>query len=220
MTQKTGLLFVLLAATALAISASAADPSHQTPTPVAAADYVSDETIDGSGLTLDPLAAPDGATLQFAGRGPRGRFTISGRENLQNYAAMLRAVAELEKMDRNKMFGNAAGQAAKAPVEAAAKLVADPGKTIAALPKGAMSFLQRTGRQIKESSRQIAEGSANSTGAADLVAFGRPYMANPDLVERFRHGWPLADLPDMAYWWTPQGARGYTDFPSHAPGTA
>ena len=172
MTQKTGLLFVLLAATALAISASAADPSHQTPTPVAAADYVSDETIDGSGLTLDPLAAPDGATLQFAGRGPRGRFTISGRENLQNYAAMLRAVAELEKMDRNKMFGNAAGQAAKAPVEAAAKLVADPGKTIAALPKGAMSFLQRTGRQIKESSRQIAEGSANSTGAADLVGLG------------------------------------------------
>ena len=58
------------------------------------------------------------------------------------------------------------------------------------------------------------------SGAADLVAFGRPYMANPDLVERFRHGWPLADLPDMAYWWTPQGARGYTDFPSHAPGTA
>ena len=53
-------------------------------------------------------------------------------------------------------------------------------------------------------------------GAADLVAFGRPSMANPDLVERFRHGWPLADLPDMALWWTPQGARGYVDFPSHA----
>ena len=53
-------------------------------------------------------------------------------------------------------------------------------------------------------------------GAADLVAFGRPYMSNPDLVERFRHGWPLADLPDMAYWWSPQGARGYVDFPPFA----
>jgi alpha-galactosidase len=61
---------------------------------------------------------------------------------------------------------------------------------------------------------EAAEAAIDS-GAADLVAFGRPYLANPDLVERFRHGWPLADLPDMAYWWTPQGARGYTDFPSH-----
>jgi 2,4-dienoyl-CoA reductase-like NADH-dependent reductase (Old Yellow Enzyme family) len=66
---------------------------------------------------------------------------------------------------------------------------------------------------------EAAEAAIDS-GAADLVAFGRPYMANPDLVERFRHGWPLADLPDMAYWWTPQGARGYVDFPSHSPGTA
>jgi len=61
---------------------------------------------------------------------------------------------------------------------------------------------------------------AVADGSADLVAFGRPYMANPDLVERFRNGWPLADLPDMALWWTPAGARGYTDFPSHVPGAA
>jgi 2,4-dienoyl-CoA reductase-like NADH-dependent reductase (Old Yellow Enzyme family) len=61
---------------------------------------------------------------------------------------------------------------------------------------------------------------AVADGSADLVAFGRPYMANPDLVERFRHGLPLADLPDMSLWWTPAGARGYTDFPSHAPGRA
>ncbi len=157
---------------AFAVSAFSADDTHETPTPVAATDFVSDETLAGSGIALDPTATPDGATLQFAGKGPRGRFAISGRENLRAYAAMLRAIAELEKMDREKMFGNAAGKAAKAPVEAAAKLVADPGKTLAAMPKGAMNFLQRTGRQIKENGRQIAEGSANSTGAADLVGLG------------------------------------------------
>ena len=27
---------------------------------------------------------------------------------------------------------------------------------------------------------------------ADLVAFGTPYVTNPDLVERFKHNWPLA----------------------------
>lgn len=55
-------------------------------------------------------------------------------------------------------------------------------------------------------------------GAADLVAFGRPYIANPDLVERFRHGGPIADPPDVSLWWTPQGARGYVDFPSWSAG--
>ena len=61
---------------------------------------------------------------------------------------------------------------------------------------------------------------AVETGSADLVAFGRPYIANPDLVDRFRHGWPLADVPDVALWWSPAGARGYTDFPTHSAGAA
>ena len=61
---------------------------------------------------------------------------------------------------------------------------------------------------------------AVESGSADLVAFGRPYIANPDLVDRFRHGWPLADVPDAALWWSPAGARGYTDFPTHSAGAA
>jgi N-ethylmaleimide reductase len=55
-------------------------------------------------------------------------------------------------------------------------------------------------------------------GLADLVAFGRPYISNPDLVERFRNGWPLAAPADMAAWYTPTGAKGYTDFPAYLPG--
>ncbi len=57
-----------------------------------------------------------------------------------------------------------------------------------------------------------------TAGAADLVAFGRPYIANPDLVERFAAGTPLAE-PD----WTTvygDGARGYTDYPVSAPAEA
>jgi 2,4-dienoyl-CoA reductase-like NADH-dependent reductase (Old Yellow Enzyme family) len=58
---------------------------------------------------------------------------------------------------------------------------------------------------------------AVADGLADLVAFGRPYISNPDLVERFRHGWPLAALAEMAAWYSPTGAKGYTDFPAHGP---
>ena len=59
---------------------------------------------------------------------------------------------------------------------------------------------------------------AVADGTADLIAFGRPYISNPDLVERYRHGWPLAEPADMANWYSPTGAQGYTDFPAHAPG--
>jgi len=48
-------------------------------------------------------------------------------------------------------------------------------------------------------------------GRADLVAFGRPLLANPDLVERLRRGLPL-NPPDFASFYTP-GPKGYTDYP-------
>ncbi|RLS83349.1 MAG: alkene reductase [Planctomycetota bacterium] len=52
-------------------------------------------------------------------------------------------------------------------------------------------------------------------GLADLIAFGRPYISNPDLVERFANGWPLAPMASMTDWYSPTGAKGYTDFPTH-----
>jgi N-ethylmaleimide reductase len=45
----------------------------------------------------------------------------------------------------------------------------------------------------------------------DLVAFGRPFLANPDLLARFKAGKPL-NLPDMETFYTP-GPKGYTDYP-------
>jgi N-ethylmaleimide reductase len=51
-------------------------------------------------------------------------------------------------------------------------------------------------------------------GEADLVSFGVPYLANPDLVERFRRGAPL-NPPDFSTFF--QGEeKGYTDYPALA----
>jgi N-ethylmaleimide reductase len=47
---------------------------------------------------------------------------------------------------------------------------------------------------------------------ADLIAFGRPFLANPDLVERLRAGVEL-NAPDRSTFYTP-GAKGYTDYPA------
>ena len=48
-------------------------------------------------------------------------------------------------------------------------------------------------------------------GKADLFAFGRPYIANPDLVARMRAGAPLAK-PDESTMYG-GGAEGYVDYP-------
>lgn len=47
---------------------------------------------------------------------------------------------------------------------------------------------------------------------ADLVAFGRAYIANPDLVERLRHGSALNEGDRNTYYGG--GAQGYTDYPT------
>jgi N-ethylmaleimide reductase len=51
-----------------------------------------------------------------------------------------------------------------------------------------------------------------AAGRADLIAFGRAFIANPDLVARLRHGLPLAE-PDRATFYGGD-AHGYTDYPA------
>ena len=48
-------------------------------------------------------------------------------------------------------------------------------------------------------------------GDADVVAIGRPFITNPDLVERWQNGWDLAPCDDMSLWYG-GGAEGYTDY--------
>ena len=49
---------------------------------------------------------------------------------------------------------------------------------------------------------------------ADLISFGRPFISNPDLVERFDHGWPLNPSTDMSTWYSFDEV-GYTDYPCY-----
>jgi N-ethylmaleimide reductase len=53
---------------------------------------------------------------------------------------------------------------------------------------------------------------AIDSGVADAIAFGRPFIANPDLPERLRINAPLA-TSEMSTWYS-QGPKGYIDFPA------
>lgn len=54
---------------------------------------------------------------------------------------------------------------------------------------------------------------AVASGRADAIAFGRPFIANPDLVERLAKDLPLAES-DIRTWYIP-GPHGYTDYPRY-----
>lgn len=61
-----------------------------------------------------------------------------------------------------------------------------------------------------EAEQRLAEGHA------DVIAIGRPFITNPDLVERYKNNWPLNPAEDMSLWYTP-GPEGYTDYEPYQP---
>lgn len=61
---------------------------------------------------------------------------------------------------------------------------------------------------------QETASAAIKNGDADLIAFGRPLISNPDLVERFANGWPLNPPPDPSIWYS-FDKEGYIDFPTY-----
>ena len=59
-------------------------------------------------------------------------------------------------------------------------------------------------------SREMAESTVQD-GKAELIAFGVPFISNPDLVERFKHGYPLNQADQNTFY--AGGEKGYIDYP-------
>ncbi|MCF6170934.1 MAG: alkene reductase [Bacteroidales bacterium] len=83
--------------------------------------------------------------------------------------------------------------------------------------------IARRYRKIYRGNLMINKGFTAESGnkiiaenGADLVAFGVPFIANPDLVKRFELGLPLAEADKTTYYTS--GAKGYTDYPAFTAG--
>ena len=90
-------------------------------------------------------------------------------------------------------------------------------------PKGGSPIPKVFIRRIRElfTGTLITAGNYNAKTAndaireslVDLVAFGRPFIANPDLVDRFKMGYPLAEGDPSTYY--QGGDSGYIDYPTY-----
>ncbi|GEM_PF-1878821 len=82
-------------------------------------------------------------------------------------------------------------------------------------PSAVRKYFARSGDWEMNLSAAIWVAEAElENGNHDLIAFGTSYIANPDLVERMRNGWPLAES-DRSTFYGVIGAKGYTDYESY-----
>lgn len=88
--------------------------------------------------------------------------------------------------------------------------LADPGKSVVPfyrkIWKG--TLISCGGHTVATAKRMLEKGEA------DLIAFGKPYISNPDLVERIRQNLPLAEANKETFYHG--GAGGYTDYPIYS----
>ncbi len=62
--------------------------------------------------------------------------------------------------------------------------------------------------------QETAEKAINDK-QSDLIAFGRPFISNPDLVDRFTNGWSLAAEAPTEVWYAAT-EKGYADYPEYS----
>ena len=68
------------------------------------------------------------------------------------------------------------------------------------------AYIANNGYDFELASKVLA------AGAADMIAFGKPFISNPDLVKRLKRGAPLNDWDKATFYGG--GAKGYTDYPT------
>lgn len=156
-------------------------------------------TIEGRGrfavevaaATADAIGA-DRVGIRFS---PCGRFNdIVETESRELYAALMRQLAPLDLAYVHILETGTPEVNAAIRENWPGTLIVNP-----AVVDGSHQANQADGE------RWLAEG-------ADLVSYGRAFISNPDLVERFRVGAPLAE-PDRRTFYTP-GDAGYIDYPT------
>jgi hypothetical protein len=210
-------LFTLVLAGAGALAAAGqalAQPAFQAPPVLTARELLPPDMLAGAHFQVDEVVPTDGLLGHFTLRSGYGTFVAPGRELLRIRIAELSAIQQLESTSQSQVFLQAAGNAAKRPVEAVVSLVTDPGKTIEGIPGGISRFFDRiqlgaqsiaqAASDSTKSEQQRTEEAAQRIGSATITALGfeqvrrqlakelgaDPYTTNPVLSKK---------LTDMAW---------------------
>ncbi len=131
---------------------------------------------------------------------PNGTYNDMGSPD--NHETFLYVVQQLSQF--NLAYLHMVDASALSPFHSLDQLV-----TLAELRQNFNGAIMGNGGYTKETAEARIAASE-----ADLIAFGRPIITNPDLVERFANNWPLNSWDDMSKFYA-FDAQGYTDYPTY-----
>jgi hypothetical protein len=175
----------------VAVVRAVAQEPHEAPPVLKAGEILKAEFLGGPlHKVRDSVPTLSGAN-RFTIESEFGTFEAEGNTLLEVRVAEIAAIEKLKQVSGSDEYKKALERAAKAPVEFGERLVKDPVKTAADVPKGALKLLGRIGEGVKE----VATGKGGDAGDTATSAIGLqtakrqlavelgvdPYSTNPVL---------------------------------------
>lgn len=180
--HRSLLALILLAAPASMLCAEAAPPraaavtdewpSEGLPT-LDASIILQLDYFQGPNFRVRKPVLPRAGVNQFIVDSDFGTFQADGNMMLMRRVAEINAIAALRAMSQSDEFKNALKQAAQTPVTVAQNLVDDPVDTLAAVPKGVVGFLKRTGSSVKEATKRRPKNEAEGNVFENVSGYSK-----------------------------------------------
>ncbi len=152
------------------------------------------EFRQGPGFVVEDPVATDGYFGIYLLRTHQGIFECHGKEMLAIRIDELRAIQELEAVNKGDAFLKAAGGAIAKPLEATARIVRDPGGSLEKVPHGVANLFKRAGEGVQAVGGAMAKGAENVRrnldGEAPLPdAVAPPSRQDPFGFNKNRNQW-------------------------------
>ena len=136
--------------------------------------------------------ATDGYFGIYRLRTEYGIYECHGKEMLAVRIDELRAIRELEQVNKGEAFLKAAGAAVAKPLEATARIVRDPAGSIGKVPQGVAGLFKRAGQGMQAAGAAVAKGAENVRRELDGEApapAGPPKREDPFGFNKNRNQW-------------------------------
>ena len=179
--------------------------------------YLVDQFLrDASNLRDDDYGGPISSRIRFMSEVVSAVADEAGHDRTGIRLSPNAVSYGVKDSDPQALFTAAAAELARIGIAWIELREPGPGSTFAPSVEPAVSPAMRAvfpGQIVLNSDYDANSGAVRmDEGVADAISFGRPFIANPDLVERMRMGAPLNEW-DVATFYT-QGREGYTDYPT------
>ena len=179
--------------------------------------YLVDQFLrDASNLRDDDYGGPISSRIRFMSEVVSAVAAEAGHDRTGIRLSPNAVSYGVKDSDPQALFTAAAAELARIGIAWIELREPGPGSTFAPSVEPAVSPAMRAvfpGQIVLNSDYDANSGAVRmDEGVADAISFGRPFIANPDLVERMRMGAPLNEW-DVATFYT-QGREGYTDYPT------